>query len=254
MKAIGIIPARYASTRFPGKPLTPIGDKSMIQMVYEQSAKSGLDQVMVATDDKRIADHVRSFGGTAVMTSAFHTTGTERCAEALGYAEGHYDVVLNIQGDEPFIEPALLDQLVKSFIDDTVQIATAVRTIDNNDELFSPHTVKVVRSQDSFALYFSRSPIPHIRNIEPAHWLEHHQFLCHIGIYAFRAEILPKIIKLPITPTEQTESLEQLRWLSNGYKIKLLETEYRSISVDTPQDLKKANELYWEKFTSSTNP
>jgi 3-deoxy-manno-octulosonate cytidylyltransferase (CMP-KDO synthetase) len=240
MKSLGIIPARYASTRFPGKPLAMIGNKSMIQRVYEQAIQSKLDRVMVATDDQRIFDHVISFGGLVMMTSVDHTTGTERCAEATMKISETFDLVINIQGDEPFIDPRLLNLIIGCFDTSGIEIATAARKIDTADDLISPNVVKVVTDDTGKALYFSRSPIPYLRNTPQQSWTQHHTYFSHIGIYAYRTEILKKLIKLPAHPLEQAESLEQLRWLVHGFTIKVVETHYQSISIDTPEDLAKA--------------
>ena len=240
MKSVGIIPARYASTRFPGKPLALIGDKTMIQRVYEQAVQSKLDKVYVATDDQRILEHVTSFGGKAILTSPGHPSGTDRCCEALYKIDEGYEVVLNIQGDEPFINPSLLNQLVDCFADKETSIATPAKIIEHQKDIFSPNVVKVVKDNNSTALYFSRSAIPNIRNAAGDNWIEHHSFYSHVGIYAFRSSVLKKLVQLPQHPLEIAESLEQLRWLANGYKIRIIETNYSNISVDTPEDLAKA--------------
>jgi 3-deoxy-manno-octulosonate cytidylyltransferase (CMP-KDO synthetase) len=239
MSSIGIIPARYASTRFPGKPLAMIGDKSMIQRVYENASLATLVKVVVATDNELIKNHVTDFGGEVIMTSPDHQTGTERCLEALEKSGDNYDIVLNIQGDEPFIEPDLLNELVSAFSDKNVQIATPIKKISSHADLFSPHLVKVVKNTAGFAAYFSRSPIPFMRQYSSDQWLKHHQYYSHIGIYAFRSSVLKEIVQLPPNENEIAESLEQLRWLMNGYQIKVIETEYHNISIDTPEDLEK---------------
>jgi len=239
---IGIIPARYASTRFPGKPLADIRGKSMIQRVYEQASRA-LDTVYVATDDERIYKAVKSFGGNVVMTSAEHKSGTDRCAEAVQLAELEYgktfDVVLNVQGDEPYIQPHQLELLKQCFTDNNTQIATLIKAADNPDEIFDPNRPKVVVNLKKEAIYFSRSPIPFIRGKENAEWQSFHNFFLHIGLYGYRKKILLEITKLPQSPLELAESLEQLRWIENGYRITVQETTYDSFGVDTPEDLKR---------------
>ena len=239
MNFTGIIPARYASTRFPGKPLVIIQGKSMIQRVYEQAKRSKkLSDVVVATDDKRIADHVKSFGGKFIMTSAKHRTGTERCAEVSKKLRlSNKDVVINIQGDEPFIDPAQIDVVCKCFENKETQIATLVKKISDTKELFNPNVVKAVFDKNNFALYFSRNPIPYLREDKQENWLKQHDYYKHIGIYGYKAEVLAALVKLKSTALEKAESLEQLRWLENGYKIKIQETKLESVAIDTPNDL-----------------
>jgi len=239
MQILGIIPARYTSTRFPGKPLVDISGKSMIQRVYEQAKKCrGLSEVIVATDDKRIYDHVVGFRGMVVLTSPDHQSGTDRCAEvALKHPE--YDVVINIQGDEPYIDPAQISKLAGCFNDPGTQIATLVKKITTQQELLNPNAPKVLINNLSEAIYFSRSPLPHIRGQEQQNWLQHYTYFKHIGIYGYRANILQQITKLPVSPLEKAESLEQLRWIENGYRITVAETEFETFAVDTPEDLKK---------------
>lgn len=239
MKALGIIPARYASTRFPGKPLVDIAGKSMIQRVYEQAKKCiHLAEVIVATDDDRIYKHVIDFGGAAIMTSADHQSGTDRCAEvALLHPE--YNVVINIQGDEPYIDPEQISKLVACFIHPKTQIATLIKKVLNEQELFNTNSPKVVINKLSEAIYFSRSPLPHIRGQEQQNWLNCYTYFKHIGIYGYRADILQQITKLPVSSLEKAESLEQLRWIENGYRIKVAETELETFAVDTPEDLEK---------------
>ncbi len=242
MKILGIIPARYASTRFPGKPLAIIDRKPMIQRVYEQASKCTLlHSVYVATDDMRIADAVAAFGGKYVLTSDQHPSGTDRCLEAMqkiSESENiNYDAVINIQGDEPFIEPEAIETLAKSFEQTEVQIATLAKLITNTEELQNPNAVKVVRDARNYALYFSRSPIPHIRNAAAEEWTSKHRFYKHIGIYGYRNVVLEAITRLPISTLEKAENLEQLRWLENGFRIYVGETELESLSVDTPEDL-----------------
>lgn len=240
MKIIGIIPARYASTRFPAKPLVDIGGKSMIQRVYEQSKKAkALMDVVVATDDSRIADHVRSFGGNVVMTSESHQSGTDRSFEAANLFCKDADVVINIQGDEPFIQPEQIDLVASCFQNQGVEIATLVKRITTDEELFNTNIPKVVINSTKQALLFSRQTIPHIRGKETKDWLKSHTFFKHIGIYAYRTSVLGKITALKQSGLELAESLEQLRWLENGYKINVEITDFESVAVDTPDDLKK---------------
>jgi 3-deoxy-manno-octulosonate cytidylyltransferase (CMP-KDO synthetase) len=237
MKILGIIPARYTSTRFPGKPLVDIAGKSMIQRVYEQSKKCvHLVEVIVATDDERIYKHVHDFGGKAIITSPHHQSGTDRCAE-VALQHSQYDVVINIQGDEPFIDPEQISKLVFCFNDAGTQIATLVKKIQTNEELFNANSPKVVINKLSEAVYFSRSPLPHIRGQEPENWLNYFTYFKHIGIYGYRANVLQQITKLPVSSLEKAESLEQLRWIENGYRIKVTETELETYAVDTPEDL-----------------
>lgn len=241
MKTLGIIPARFASTRFPGKPLIEIAGKTMIQRVYEQCKKSNmLSDVIVATDDDRIYNHVCEFGGKAIMTAHHHQSGTDRCAEAVRLSNINADVVINIQGDEPFISPLQIDLLANCFKERSTQIATLIKKIKNQEDLKSPTVMKVVFNNNNEALYFSRSAIPFCRaenNMD--NWLNHFDYFKHIGIYAFRTEVLNEITEIKPSSLELTESLEQLRWLQNGYKIKVAETEEESISIDVPEDLIK---------------
>jgi 3-deoxy-manno-octulosonate cytidylyltransferase (CMP-KDO synthetase) len=246
LKFIGIIPARYASTRFPGKPLADIGGKSMIQRVYEQASKA-LDTVMVATDDQRIFDAVIAFGGKVVMTSDQHRNGTDRCYEALTKVEDNFDVVINIQGDEPFVHPEQIAELKKCFDDAGTQIATLVKPFSADDDfeaLFNANSPKVVFNVSREALYFSRSIIPYYRNAGHAEWLKKQTYYKHIGMYAYRSQVLAEITRLPQSPLELAESLEQLRWLENGYKIKVGITDTETIAIDTPEDLVRANEWF----------
>jgi 3-deoxy-manno-octulosonate cytidylyltransferase (CMP-KDO synthetase) len=244
MKVLGIIPARYASSRFPGKPLVDIAGKSMIQRVYEQAKKCiNLTEVIVATDDDRIFNHVHAFGGVAVMTGANHQSGTDRCAEvALLHPE--YDVIINIQGDEPYIDPEQITKLAACFINADTQIATLIKRIKTEDELFNNNSPKVVINKLSEAIYFSRSTLPHIRGQEPQNWLEFYTYFKHIGIYGYRADVLQQITKLPMSSLEKAESLEQLRWIENGYRIKVAETELETYAVDVPEDLQKLNTMF----------
>ncbi|HPF50797.1 MAG TPA: 3-deoxy-manno-octulosonate cytidylyltransferase [Draconibacterium sp.] len=241
MKFIGIIPARYQSSRFPGKPLAMIHNKPMIQWVYENAMKA-LDQVCVATDDNRIMDVVNSFGGKVIRTLASHQSGTDRCAEAARIldSEMDFDVVINIQGDEPFIKPEQIELLKSCFEDPDVQIATLVKRILSNEEIFNQNRPKVVLDKNKNALYFSRSPIPFIRGAETSEWIGKREFWAHIGMYAFKAEVLQQLTRLQQGRLELAESLEQLRWLENGYKIRVAETKTQSIGIDTPEDLEEA--------------
>ncbi|GAB5538642.1 MAG: 3-deoxy-manno-octulosonate cytidylyltransferase [Salibacteraceae bacterium] len=236
MKIIGIIPSRYGSTRFPGKPLIDIQGKSMIQRVYEQSIKSEIfAKVVVATDDDRIYKHVQQFGGDVRMTNASHSCGTDRCIEVIESESETYDIVINIQGDEPLINPNQLESLAKAFQDPSTEIATLVKPIESMEILKDASKIKVVIAQNGNALYFSRLAVPHTANCESA--LNEGLYLKHIGIYAFRTNTLLKIMGLRQTPLEKSESLEQLRWLENGMNIKTVRTEFDSISVDVPADL-----------------
>jgi 3-deoxy-manno-octulosonate cytidylyltransferase (CMP-KDO synthetase) len=237
MNILGIIPARYASSRFPGKPLIDIGGKSMIQRVYEQAKKcEHLTEVIVATDDDRIYSHVEAFGGVAVMTAADHQSGTDRCAE-VAKAHPQYDVIINVQGDEPYIDPEQITKLAVCFQAPGVQIATLIKRIKTEQELHNLNSPKVVVNKLSEAVYFSRSALPHIRGEAPQNWLEFYSYFKHIGIYGYRADVLQQITKLPISPLEKAESLEQLRWIENGYRIKVAETELETHAIDTPADL-----------------
>lgn len=245
MKFIGIIPARYASTRFPGKPLAMLGGKTMIERVYTQASKE-LDSVVVATDDERIAGAVEAFGGRAVMTSASHRSGTDRCCEAFDATGSDADVVINIQGDEPFIDPRQISQLKECFADPSTDIATLVRRFDPSrgfEALFDPNTPKVVMDDAGHALYFSRSIIPYVRGYEWKEWLDKTVFHTHVGIYAYRTPVLREIVKLPQSPLELAESLEQLRWLQAGYRITTAVTDCETIGIDTPDDLRRAELL-----------
>ncbi len=240
MKIIGIIPARYASTRFPAKPLIDIGGKSMIQRVYEQAKKAkSLTDVVVATDDARISEHVKSFDGNIVMTSESHQSGTDRCFEAINTFCKDADVVINIQGDEPFIHPEQIDLVASCFTSADVQIATLVKKITTDEELFNANIPKVLLTNNKEAILFSRQTIPHIRGKEIQDWLNNYSFYKHIGIYAYRTKVLAEITALKQSPLELAEALEQLRWLENGYKVKVEITDFESVAVDTPDDLKK---------------
>ena len=239
MNILGIIPARYASTRFPAKALADINGKSMIQRVYEQASKSSsLKKIIVATDHALIFDHVKKFQGEVVMTSESHQSGTDRCFEALQKTDGSFDYVINIQGDEPFIQPDQID-LLASCLDEKAELATLVKKITDQETLFNPDTPKVIFNKNKEAVYFSRQTIPHLRGVKNEDWLHHHEFYKHIGIYAYRTDILSKITLLPVSTLEKAEALEQLRWIENGYKIKIAITEYESYGIDTPEDLQR---------------
>lgn len=254
MHILAIIPARYASTRFPGKPLCIIDGKPMIQRVYERMA-SLLENVVIATDDIRIKNCVNGFGGKVVMTGGHHTSGTDRCMEALekfsAQQQTTFDVVVNIQGDEPFVSLQQVEDLIQCFDDPNTQIATLIKPFEAQkhslEELQNPNSPKVVVDQNQHALLFSRSVIPYLRGIDPTQWLEKHVFYKHIGLYAYRSEVLAEITQLAPSPLELSESLEQLRWLENGYKIKLAQTREESISIDTPQDLEYVIKLLTEQ-------
>ena len=246
MKVVGIIPARYASTRFPGKPLALIKGKPMIQRVYEQALKSQLDEVVVATDDVRIADAVMDFGGRYVLTDPNHRSGTDRCREALDLLDKQYDAVVNVQGDEPFIDPLQINQVMELISRDDTQLASLAKKIVDEDELFSPNTVKVVMDKQGNALYFSRNPIPYMRNVDRNEWLKNGVFYKHIGIYAYKSETLRRIAEMQPTALEVSESLEQLRWLENGLDIRIGITDTENVSIDQPRDIEKA-----EKFAEN---
>jgi 3-deoxy-manno-octulosonate cytidylyltransferase (CMP-KDO synthetase) len=241
MEILGIIPARFASSRFPGKPLVDMLGQTMIQRVHRQVKKSRLlSKVIVATDDERIYNHIISFGGEACMTSENHTSGTDRCFEALQKQKEQFDFAINIQGDEPFIDPNQVDLLGASLGKQT-ELATLIQKIATNDQLLSPGEAKVVINHLHEAIYFSRSPIPFFQKAEQKDWLTKTIFYRHVGLYAYRSDVLEKITKLPPSLLEKAESLEQLRWIENGFKIKTVETEMEeSICIDTPEDLQKA--------------
>ncbi len=243
MKVVGIIPSRYASTRFPGKPLAMIKGKTMIRRVCEQAWKSKLDAVVVATDDMRIADEVLSFGGQYVLTDPNHQSGTDRCCEALYRIEGQYDAVINIQGDEPFIDPKQINLLIDLISQEDAQIASLARHIGDDDELFSPNVVKVVMDKQGKALYFSRNPIPFMRNVAREQWLKKGNYYQHVGIYAYKTDILRRIAEMKPSALELAESLEQLRWLENGLSIRMALTDTPTVSIDSPDDLAKAEQL-----------
>ncbi len=240
MKIIGIIPSRYASTRFPAKSLAVIKGKSMIQRVYEQvQQSSALNDVVVATDHREIYDHVKKFGGEVCLTKPEHVSGTDRCHEALTLQQKKYDYVINIQGDEPFIQPGQID-LLAGKLDGMTEIATLVKSLHNEEQLFNPNIVKVVVNKSMEAMYFSRSPIPYIRNTTEQDWISKHKFYKHIGMYAYRTDVLERVTRLSVSSLESAESLEQLRWLENGFKISVAETNTETMGIDTPEDLQKA--------------
>lgn len=242
MKFIGIIPARYASTRFPGKPLALLGGKPVIQHVYEKVA-AVLEAAYVATDDKRIYDVVKSFGGQVVMTRTDHKSGTDRIEEAIEKIGGEWDVVVNVQGDEPFVAKSQLDTICHCFDDPTTQIATLGKPFESMEAVQNPNSPKIVVDNMGFAMYFSRSVIPYVRGKEMSSWLTHYPFLKHLGIYAYRKDVLRQVTQLPQSSLEIAESLEQLRWLQNGFKIKVGTTDVETVGIDTPQDLERAEEF-----------
>lgn len=239
MKFLGIIPSRYQSTRFPGKPLVEIKGKSMIRRVYEQCKQCPeLDEVIVATDDQRIYDHVIAFGGKAMMTSEEHLNGTSRCAE-VAEAFPDFEVVINIQGDEPFISPKQISDLIRCFDESDTEIASMYKQIKYAEEVFDPHVAKVVMNLKNDALFFSRSPIPYLRNVPEQDWIKKQDYFYHVGIYGYKSSVLFQLINLDPSPLELSESLEQLRWLEYGFKIKMAETDIDTIAIDTPEDLEK---------------
>lgn len=243
MKTLGIIPSRYASTRLPAKPLVMIKGKSMVQRVYEQTSKSKLlSKVVVATDHQEIFDHVKAFGGEVCMTRPDHASGTDRCYEALTQQGEHYDYVINVQGDEPFIQPEQID-LLASALDGKTEIATLVKAVDSIDELMNPSEAKVVVNTRGEALYFSRSMIPYINKAPQDQWLSRHTFFKHVGMYAYRCDVLKEISSLAVSTLEKAESLEQLRWLENGFRVRVVETQTESFAIDTPADLDKAAQM-----------
>ena len=239
MAKLGIIPARYASTRFPGKPLVDIAGKSMIQRVYEQASLSkSLDKVVIATDDERIIKEIERFGGQYVLTRADHQSGTDRCAEVALKTPG-YDVIINIQGDEPYIDPVQIDLLSSCFANPAVKLATLIKEIHDQQELFNQNIPKVVINSSQEAVYFSRQTIPFLRNVNPENWHTNHQYYKHIGIYGYTTAAILEITLLKPSSLELAESLEQLRWIENGYKIQTKITEIETMAVDTPEDLEK---------------
>ncbi|MBT28947.1 MAG: 3-deoxy-manno-octulosonate cytidylyltransferase [Thalassobius sp.] len=243
MQILGVIPARYASSRLPAKALKNIAGKTMIRRVYEQASKAKtFAKVLVATDHQEIYDEVKSFGGEVMMTAAHHNNGTERCKEVVETLSDKFDYVVNIQGDEPFIQPEQLET-VCSILDGNTQLATLVAKIKKSEQLFINSIMKVVFDKNYNALYFSRECIPHLRDVPKEEWIEKGTFYKHVAIYAYRTDILNEIAGLPLSPLEKSESLEQLRWLENGYQIKLGITDLESMSVDTPDDLEKARKF-----------
>ena len=245
LRFIAIIPARYASTRFPAKPLALLGGKPVILRVYEQ-VTGVISSAVVATDDERIADAVKSFGGQVVMTSPNHKSGTDRCWEAYQKLGEEYDVVINVQGDEPFIAHSQLKAIMECFADENTDIATLVKPFSESDGLSAlenPNSPKVVLDSESRAIYFSRSVIPYLRGVEREQWLSSHTFYKHIGMYAFRSDVLGRITSLPQSTLELAESLEQLRWLENGYKIGVGISDVETVGIDTPEDLQRAEEF-----------
>ncbi len=239
MKYIAIIPARYASTRFPGKPLALLGGKTVIQRVYEQ-ATSVLDEAWVATDDERIQKAVELFGGRVVMTRADHKSGTDRIEEAAEKIGTDADVIINIQGDEPFVQPSQIKTLMQLFDNADTQIGTLGKRFEDMAAVNNPNSPKIATDRQGFALYFSRSVIPYVRGAEQAEWLSRFPYLKHLGIYAYRREVLHEITQLPQSPLELAESLEQLRWLENGYRIRVGLTDAETVGIDTPEDLQRA--------------
>lgn len=248
MKILAIIPARFASTRFPGKPLVDIGGKTMIHRVYEQVQKAkGVHQILIATDNTKIEHEVRRFGAEVVMTSPEHKSGTDRCAEAFQEVYANFDAVINIQGDEPFIHPHQIEQLIGILQNPATQIASLARKISLNEDVFDPSKVKVVFDKHKKALYFSRNPIPFNRQEEKENWLTHTDYYLHVGIYGYKTNVLQEIAQLPQSKLEISESLEQLRWLENGFSIHIDITEHESYGIDTPADLEKIiKEKKWE--------
>lgn len=242
MKFLALIPARYASTRFPAKPLAILAGKPIIQHVYER-VSSIFEDAYVVTDDTRIEECVKAFGGRCVMTGTHHKSGTDRCFEALEKLGAGFDVVVNVQGDEPFIAASQLETIKQCFADAETQIATLVKPFtpaDGIEALENPNSPKVVLDNNNYAVYFSRSVIPYLRGVEKDEWLSHHTFYKHIGLYAYRAEVLKEITSMPLGVLEQAESLEQLRWLQAGYRIKVGTTDVETIGIDTPEDLERA--------------
>ena len=247
MKFTAIIPARYASTRFPSKPLAMLGGKTVIQRVYEQ-AVSVLGEAYVATDDQRIYDAVEAFGGRAVMTRTDHKSGTDRIQEAAEKISTTADVIINVQGDEPFIQRSQIETLCHLFDDPQTQIGTLGKRFETMEAVDNPNSPKIVTDINGFALYFSRSVIPYIRGKEHQEWFGQYPFLKHLGIYAYRREVLAEITRLPQSPLELAESLEQLRWLQNGYRIRVGETDVETVGIDTPDDLQRAEQFLMSKL------
>lgn len=251
MKFIAVIPARYASTRFPGKPLAMLGDKTVIERVYRQVSEV-INDVYVATDDERIKETVEGFGGNVVMTSPDHKSGTDRIEEAMNKIGGEFDVVINVQGDEPFIQPQQITTVCHCFMDTATQIATLGKRFGSNESdmeaIENPNSPKIIVNKNHYAIYFSRSVIPFIRGKERHEWPASYPFLKHIGLYAYRRKVLDEITSLPQGELEKAESLEQLRWIENGYKIKVGVTDMETVGIDTPEDLEKAERFLRENF------
>lgn len=241
MKTLAIIPARYASSRFPGKPLAMLCGKPVVQWVWERvSGLETVDETWVATDDERIRQAVEAMGGRAMLTADTHRSGTDRCGEVLHTLEQQgrcYDIVVNVQGDEPFVEAAQIETLIQAFADGQVQMASLMTTIGTIQELLSPNNVKVVCNAAGDALYFSRQPLPYLRGVKQEEWLKCRPYYKHVGIYAFRAKALKEVVRLSPSPLECSESLEQLRWLEAGYAIRMCHTQHANIGIDTPEDL-----------------
>lgn len=242
MTFTAIIPARYASTRFPGKPLAILGGKTVIQRVYEQ-VNSVLDEVYVATDDERIQQAVESFRGRVVMTRSDHKSGTDRIQEAATKIGNDADVIINVQGDEPFIQRSQIETLMQLFDDSETQIGTLGKPFDSMEAVENPNSPKIILDNRNYAMYFSRSVIPYIRGMENKQWLDAYPFLKHLGIYAYRREVLAEVTRLPQSSLEKAESLEQLRWLQNGYRIKVGITHVETVGIDTPEDLQRAEQF-----------
>lgn len=243
MSIIGIIPARYASTRFPGKPLAAIKGKTMLQRVYDQSCRANkLDDIIIATDDERIEQHARSFGANVVMTKTDHPSGTDRCFEAYTKHGKKYSHVINIQGDEPFLDPEQINSLA-AICNESVEIATQMTKCQDHDVLFDIGEVKIVLNKKQEAQYFSRSVIPYIKGVKEQEWHKHFDYFRHVGMYAYRIDILEKICRLKPSALEMAESLEQLRWLENGFKISCVETSFDSHCIDSPEDIEKVIRL-----------
>ncbi len=244
-KILAVIPARYGSTRFPGKPLVKIGEKTMIRRVYEQVKQAPeISEIIVATDDERIMGAVQSFGGNAILTDPEHQSGTDRCAEVLEKVSSSYDVVINVQGDEPFINPQSISELCRLFQRKEVLIGTLIKKISSETVLFDPNKPKVVVDKTGKALYFSRHPVPFLHQQPENRWLEAHTYYQHIGIYGFASATLTEVTRLPVSSLEKAESLEQLRWLENGYNIYTHTTSFESIGIDTPEDLERIKQLF----------
>lgn len=256
MKSLAVIPARYASSRFPGKPLADLNGKPVIEWVYARvRAIDAVDELIVATDDERIADAVKGFGGKCMMTRADHKSGTERCcevAESLAAAGRLFDVVVNVQGDEPFVQRDQIETLISAFDNHNTLIATLAKKVTSYDELMSPNNVKVVVGNNGNALYFSRTPIPFLRDCAPYQWLSRHDFYKHIGIYAYRYATLRNIVQLPESDIERCEKLEQLRWLAHGFPITVFQTTVENVGIDTPDDLIRAREVAMKIQLSSS--